>query len=374
MNILGFLVTMVVLFSGCSMVTDGGVKVLEREVVLTGEPAVDASIPFLSEIELKSAGIIAPGLETEAVISNTAVSVYGPLHDRRAVRGKKLEFSYFANNTALTYTLRYGYSPTTLTSSIVLAANTNNGNRKALITVPANAGDRLYFKITDSAGNTYGDYNGQPYYVRVYDRIVSYGYAMPYNPVYAPGVAGYLTVNYAGPVSGAATILHYGFDNWQNVKDTNMQYYTASAYYGAADYASVTLELTSTVSMLDFVFRSGNAWDNNGGADFHQTLKPLVICDTTSLSASGKYVNILYANGRLNAPIFAHYGTDGWKGVNDVQLYTETYQGSWLGYYTKSVRIDPNARVFDVCFRDQNNNWENNGGKDWHFDVERPLY
>ena len=66
-----------------------------------------------------------------------------------------------------------------------------------------------------------------------------------------------------GPLAGARQVtLHYGCDNWQQVKDLPMK-------KPAEETWEVTLKLPPDAKQIDFVFTNGDKWDNNSGQDWH---------------------------------------------------------------------------------------------------------
>ncbi|OHD55829.1 MAG: hypothetical protein A2Y33_14445 [Spirochaetes bacterium GWF1_51_8] len=342
------------------------------EYVLTGDPAVDASMPFLTPEELVFYGFIGDSGIVPVSVSPSAVvvSAHGPLYDARAVRGKGLSISsYFSgtdSNTVLL--LAYGYSPDGLSTRTEMK-NSGFGSFTAELSIPQNAGDTLYYKIVDLEGNVAADSKGQPYAVKVYDRIVSFSYSKAYVYGEPADFAGWLTVNYSGPSLSSNTVFHYGWNNWQNVADTNMQFMGSSTYYSSANYSSIMVKIPNNAEYLDFVFFGNGVWDNNGGGDFHMNVKPIVIINPSKAYDGSKYISVVYANGTLSEPVYAHYGVDGWQNVKDEAMYAAYYRGSWLGFYSKTVNVEGYRSQFDLVFHDSANRWENNYGMDWHFDI-----
>ena len=65
--------------------------------------------------------------------------------------------------------------------------------------------------------------------------------------------------------------------------------------------------------------------------------------------------------------VTAHYGFNDWTvGVTDVPMVWDAADEVW----TLDVTMLAAARQFDVVFNDGNGTWDNNGGADWHFEVE----
>jgi hypothetical protein len=340
------------------------------EYRLTGDAAVDASLPLLPRDELALTGL-ADGARTAGSLG---VSVYGPLHDRRAVRGKGLSIAvYTATHPSTSWTLAWGAAPARLGNTIQLS-NNGTGSFQLVLAVPEGYPDRLYFRLIDDAGVAHGEADGSAFVVRVYTRILSHAFARSYD--YENRYAGHLTVNYSGPLGAndAPVTLHHGWNNWQNVADVPMTRIHTSAWYSVADYATAIIPIPHDAVYFDAAFSDGDAWDNNDGADFHTAVRPLVVASTSLGYDSTKWVSLVYANGTLTEPVFVRYGIDGWQNVAEAQLASAWYKGSSLGFHSVSLRTAPAARVLDLAFRDSRGNWENNFGMDWHLDIQQAGY
>lgn len=63
--------------------------------------------------------------------------------------------------------------------------------------------------------------------------------------------------------------------------------------------------------------------------------------------------------------VFLHYGFDNeWKNLNEVKM-----ERTDLGF---QVEIDlPEYETFNFCFRDENNNWDNNDTQNYVFNIEK---
>ena len=74
------------------------------------------------------------------------------------------------------------------------------------------------------------------------------------------------------------------------------------------------------------------------------------------------YIGSLYQTGAEE--VFIHYGFDNdWKELNEVQM-----EKTDLGFQTE---IDlPDYDTFNFCFRDCNNNWDNNETANYIFNLE----
>jgi hypothetical protein len=64
--------------------------------------------------------------------------------------------------------------------------------------------------------------------------------------------------------------------------------------------------------------------------------------------------------------VYLHAGVgfgDGWEDVTDIEM-VETEDGQW----TAQLKINTTER-FNFCFKDNADNWDNNGGTNWSFEV-----
>ncbi len=63
--------------------------------------------------------------------------------------------------------------------------------------------------------------------------------------------------------------------------------------------------------------------------------------------------------------VFLHYGFDNeWKELNESQM-----EKTDLGFQTE-IEL-PKYETFNFCFRDGNNNWDNNNNQNYIFDIEK---
>ncbi len=60
-----------------------------------------------------------------------------------------------------------------------------------------------------------------------------------------------------------------------------------------------------------------------------------------------------------------HWGINTWTGVTDSPMTESATSGMWYA----DIAVPGNATVLDFVTNDGNNNWDNNGGADWHFTV-----
>ena len=85
----------------------------------------------------------------------------------------------------------------------------------------------------------------------------------------------------------------------------------------------------------------------------------LVQCSKVKISYSGA---LFQANAE---DVFIHYGFDNdWKELNEIQMVKTD-----LGF---QAEIDlPAYETFNFCFRDSNNNWDNNETANYVFNIEK---
>lgn len=355
--------------AGCSINQAG--QNTDTSVVVELQPstdvAVNAALPLYSEEDLQVMGFVAG----DNLISAAQVYSYGqgPLFDNRGVRGLVYTFSVHMspNDTNKVFRVVYGFSPESI--STVLDCTNVYSSFYGRIRIPADAPSRLYWKVIDEAGTVYLN-NGQPWNAFIFDRIVSYSYADSFYYGENDGI----WVNYAGPLTGQGVQLHFGWNNWQNVSDVDMQVVSNTSYSYSTYYATVKVVLPDNARYLDFALVRNGQWDNNNGQDYHTSVNPLVTIqpNNTYVDYQGKIiksVSVSFANGNIGDDIWAHYGVDGWKNVGESKLSTYRYNGYVSPVYSTSVSVDPNASVFDVAFHNDDNQWDNNYGMDWHADI-----
>lgn len=293
---------------------------------------------------------------TAALAANATVT--GPLGDAQIVRGKKLGMSYLhygqsGADPGATVTVNYGFHGSVAASAPM--TSTGYGNKVAFLDVPANA-TGFWYTLSVSDGSVQSN-SGQPFALPVHDRAVSVTKTSP--------TAATMVVKYAGPVTTTYdTYLHLGWNDWNAVGDafmsrTEFTYGKAGVHY---DYNSVNIDAPWWASYLDFVFkdaRNGGTWDNNGGNDWHQSLKPFVIASVSDQGNGTVYVTVSYSDGTLN-PVRVHYGNDGWQNVAEVAM-SSSYGSGWQAFLT----LPASAQTLDFVFTDGNGHWDNNYGMNW---------
>jgi len=75
------------------------------------------------------------------------------------------------------------------------------------------------------------------------------------------------------------------------------------------------------------------------------------------------YVGMLYANG--SEELYLHYGFNPtWDNITDVKM-----EKTELGFQCE-IEIE-NQDTLNFCFKDGNDNWDNNNGEDYIFNIEK---
>ena len=76
-----------------------------------------------------------------------------------------------------------------------------------------------------------------------------------------------------------------------------------------------------------------------------------------------KYKGQLAEKGADKVFLHAGYGNQGWENVMDIPM-RKTRDGGW----SVTVQVsEPSS--FNFCFRDNSQNWDNNNGKNWSYQV-----
>lgn len=346
--------------SACSIQSPEADPVQVRNYQLTGNSAVDSSLPFLSLEELEMFQLLAEDSEQKLSIQgnigpntgNLAVNIYGPLHDQRLVKGKKIAISLYKGNGGLTgkWTVHYGYASQGLNYTAPLSQSTY-GNY--VVFIDLDHASMFYFKVVSEDG-TVVDNQGEPFAARMYDSIVSYALK-----------DGKLTVNYSGASSENNTRFHIGWNNWSQTADYSSSFdnWPIHKYAQPGGYNHVTIDVPWWANYLDFAVYGNGQWDNNRGLDYHTSIRPLVTAQVSSYWNAKKQVNLYYAGGSLN-PVKAHYGNDGWQNVNTENMYYN-YAGQW----NIIVQLPEDADILNTVFTDGAGNWNNNFGMNWNLPV-----
>lgn len=76
-----------------------------------------------------------------------------------------------------------------------------------------------------------------------------------------------------------------------------------------------------------------------------------------------KYKGHLAASGADKIFLHAGYGNEQWGNVMDIPM-KKTRDGGW----SISVQVSEPAN-FNFCFRDSAQNWDNNNGRNWSYQV-----
>lgn len=77
------------------------------------------------------------------------------------------------------------------------------------------------------------------------------------------------------------------------------------------------------------------------------------------------YTGKLFGNN--SEKVFIHYGFgNSWKNLNEIEM-----QKTELGFQAEIELVS--FDTFNFCFKDGNNNWDNNDGKNYVFPIERNI-
>lgn len=92
-----------------------------------------------------------------------------------------------------------------------------------------------------------------------------------------------------------------------------------------------------------------------------------IFFNTDKLVQSSKvkisYTGTLFSQNSEN--VFIHYGFDNdWKELNEIKM-----EKTDLGFQAE-IEL-PNYNTLDFCFRDENNNWDNNNTANYVFPIEK---
>jgi hypothetical protein len=77
------------------------------------------------------------------------------------------------------------------------------------------------------------------------------------------------------------------------------------------------------------------------------------------------YQGLLAKNGAEQ--VYLHAGAnehDNWNEIHDIEM---NYEGD--NTWTTEMEI-PRAQAFSFCFKDSANNWDNNNGHNWTYEVQ----
>ncbi|TCL69376.1 putative carbohydrate-binding protein with starch-binding CBM53 [Hydrogenispora ethanolica] len=76
-----------------------------------------------------------------------------------------------------------------------------------------------------------------------------------------------------------------------------------------------------------------------------------------------KYKGHLASAGADKVFLHAGYGSEQWNNVMDIPM-KKTRDGGW----TVSIQVEEPSN-FNFCFRDSAQNWDNNNGRNWSYQV-----
>lgn len=228
---------------------------------------------------------------------------------------------------------------------------TGYANQVAFLDAPSDASG-FWYQLEVNDGSVQKD-GASPFYLDIHDRAVA-----------VTLVGSQIDVKYAGPVMTTYdTFLHLGWYNWSQGSDafmarSNYSYSKAGIYY---DYDYIDITPPAWANYLDFVFkdqRNGGVWDGNGGAGWHQSLRPFVSIGVSQTGTDTVYVTVAYQNGAFNPPGI-HYGVDGWQSVADGNM-SPTGSG-----FAIQIGVSRQNQTFNCAFFGNGGQWENNYGMNW---------
>jgi hypothetical protein len=181
-----------------------------------------------------------------------------------------------------------------------------------------------------------------------------------------------ITYNPVGrPLAGATTVrLYRGINNWASVTTPDLAMTKLANGTWQASYV-----VPATANQIDFVFNNGSGtWDNNGGADWHQTTATSPqISGRVSISPNpvvkGQPLTVTYdpRGGSLaNATsIRLHKGINNWATTDSPDVVMT--QNATTGYFQHTYTVPASANQVDFVFNNGSGTWDNNGGADWHY-------
>ena len=92
-----------------------------------------------------------------------------------------------------------------------------------------------------------------------------------------------------------------------------------------------------------------------------------IFMDTVPITAGDevrlKYKGLLAQSGARTIYLRTGYGTGTWEGVQDIPM-RKGRDGSWAA----SLVVDNSSRL-NFCFHDGANNWDNNNGMNWSYEI-----
>lgn len=184
----------------------------------------------------------------------TTLNVYGPLNDRRIVRGNLFRVTFSKSWGASpfeSYTLNYGFH-TDETQSVVMSLDAK-GSFSVVVEAPTNA-EGLHFTIEGSQGMVYRD-EDKSYTLKTYESAITVNRS-----------SNNLTVMYAGPAVGYHETLEYAWNSTNLIQKKTMTATNISgSYYYPDNYAMTTVSLPETNSTLFFQVDGNLITDNNHG-------------------------------------------------------------------------------------------------------------
>ncbi len=278
--------------------------------------------------------------------------------------------------TATTVYVSYHFSTNTNDwASVAMTRETSNTFSYTFSTnvIPNNA-PQIEVAFSDG-GSNWANNGGQNWKVSIRDCEAPTGpSSVTFDPA-VPNGCDPVTIRYypnEGPLQSASTIkIHIGRNGWEDVVDPEPTM-TKNGYYWEYTYIVAT-----NTEVIDVVFNNGaGQWDNNGGADWHRSVTncgsaPAPLGPVTlSEGAACEPITITYnpAGRPLQgaSAVKIHIGRNGWKDVILPNPSMTKSGANWTYTYYQPL---PGSTNIDVVFNDGANQWDNNGGADWHFAI-----
>ncbi|NMB46359.1 MAG: carbohydrate-binding protein [Firmicutes bacterium] len=103
------------------------------------------------------------------------------------------------------------------------------------------------------------------------------------------------------------------------------------------------------------------------GSDYHLAPDSGIDVEPTPITLGDElkieYRGLLAASGAEAVYVHYGFGPGDWRFVQDIPM-EKTPDGTW----TAVVQAGEKGR-FSFCFRDNANNWDNNNGKNWSYEI-----
>lgn len=155
-------------------------------------------------------------------------------------------------------------------------------------------------------------------------------------------------------------VLHYGFNNWQDVKEVPMTLIPRDID------VSATIDVPLWATSLEYVVYVRRAdgttvWDNNGENDYRVPVHQAGV----NVTVIGTSRTITFITPLDSAVL--HYGVNGWKNISEIgmELDTHTLAVKGVKQYKATLSNLASTDALDFCFRTNEWEWVNNKGANW---------